>query len=249
MTLSAVIGHESSQNIGGAGHIRGSVFATRYVQCRLHKHHLPDRETPKEAAYQIIGDELMLDGNSCLNLASFATNGWSQIATNTFWSCHLKQRTTLTWMSTLLPPRSRCVNMIASLFNALLEDGTQAIGTGTVGSLEAMLAGLAFRHNWQNKQKVAGLPYDKPNMVTGANVQVVTDLNKVLENLDKSPTKLIQAVSQAVQEVHATLAEGAMSEDVKISATFGEEISYWTSTATVTRRSNPKFTPSEQNAN
>lgn len=73
----------------------------------VHRHHLPDRETPKEAAYQIIGDELMLDGNSCLNLASFATNGWSQIATNTFWSCHLKQRTTLTWMSTLLPPRSR----------------------------------------------------------------------------------------------------------------------------------------------
>lgn len=71
------------------------------------RHHLPDRETPKEAAYQIIGDELMLDGNSCLNLASFATIGWSQIATNTFWSCHLKQRTTLTWMSTLLPPRSR----------------------------------------------------------------------------------------------------------------------------------------------
>ncbi len=80
---------------------------------------------------------------------------------------------------------------------------------------------------------------------------MVADLNKVLENLDKSPTKLIQAVSQAVQEVHATLAEGTMSEDVKISATFGEEISYWIkiSTATVTRRSNPNFTPSEQNAN
>jgi glutamate decarboxylase len=62
--------------------------------------------------------------------------------------------------------------MIASLFNTLLEDGAQAVGTGTVGSSEATLAGLAFRHNWQNKQKVAGLPYDKPNMVTGANVQV-----------------------------------------------------------------------------
>jgi hypothetical protein len=80
---------------------------------------------------------------------------------------------------------------------------------------------------------------------------VVTDLNKVLENLDKSPTKLIQAVSQAVQEVRATLAEDKMFQDVKISATFGEEISYWikTATATVTRRSNPKFTPSEQNTN
>jgi glutamate decarboxylase len=31
------------------------------------------RETPKDAAYQIISDELMLDGNPRLNLASFVT--------------------------------------------------------------------------------------------------------------------------------------------------------------------------------
>lgn len=34
---------------------------------------LPDQETPKDAAYQVIGDELMLDGNPRLNLASFVT--------------------------------------------------------------------------------------------------------------------------------------------------------------------------------
>jgi hypothetical protein len=34
---------------------------------------MPDNSIPKEAAYQIINDELMLDGNPRLNLASFVT--------------------------------------------------------------------------------------------------------------------------------------------------------------------------------
>jgi len=63
--------------------------------------------------------------------------------------------------------------MIARLFNAPLEDGQSAIGAGTGGASEAiMLAGLAFKRKWQLQRKAAGLPYDKPNMVTGANVQV-----------------------------------------------------------------------------
>mgnify|MGYP000680423126 FL=1 len=69
--------------------------------------------------------------------------------------------------------QDRCVNMIARLFNAPLSDKEQAVGAGTVGSSEAiMLAGLAFKRKWQNKRREQGLPYDKPNIVTGANVQV-----------------------------------------------------------------------------
>ena len=69
--------------------------------------------------------------------------------------------------------QNRCVNMIAHLFNAPLGDSETAVGVGTVGSSEAiMLAGLAFKRRWQNKMKAAGKPCDKPNIVTGANVQV-----------------------------------------------------------------------------
>lgn len=67
------------------------------------------------------------------------------------------------------------MNIIANLFNAPLGDGETAVGVGTstVGSSEAMmLAGLAFKRKWQQKRKSEGKPYDKPNMVTGANVQV-----------------------------------------------------------------------------
>ena len=69
--------------------------------------------------------------------------------------------------------QNRCLNMIAHLFNAPIGDDETAVGVGTVGSSEAiMLAGLAFKRKWQNKMKAAGKPYDKPNIVTGANVQV-----------------------------------------------------------------------------
>lgn len=63
--------------------------------------------------------------------------------------------------------------MIAHLFNAPLGETETAVGVGTVGSSEAiMLAGLAFKRRWQNKMREQGKPFDKPNIVTGANVQV-----------------------------------------------------------------------------
>jgi glutamate decarboxylase len=67
--------------------------------------------------------------------------------------------------------------MIAHLFNAPLGETETAVGVGTVGSSEAiMLAGLAFKRRWQNKMRAAGKPCDKPNIVTGANVQVSSNL-------------------------------------------------------------------------
>lgn len=76
--------------------------------------------------------------------------------------------------------QNRCVNMIAHLFNAPLEESETAVGVGTVGSSEAiMLAGLAFKRKWQNRRKAEGKPYDKPNIVTGANVQVHINIMKV----------------------------------------------------------------------
>ena len=40
---------------------------------RVPRHQLPARETPAEVAYQIVHDELMLDGNARLNLATFVS--------------------------------------------------------------------------------------------------------------------------------------------------------------------------------
>ena len=76
-------------------------------------------------------------------------------------------------MIDFLTVQNRCVNIIAHLFNAPIEEEETAIGVGTVGSSEAiMLAGLAFKRKWQQKRRAQGKPCDKPNIVTGANVQV-----------------------------------------------------------------------------
>ncbi|CAL2244532.1 unnamed protein product [Prunus armeniaca] len=50
-----------------------STFASRYVRTSLPRFKMAENSIPKEAAYQIINDELMLDGNPRLNLASFVT--------------------------------------------------------------------------------------------------------------------------------------------------------------------------------
>nr|AAV65329.1 putative glutamate decarboxylase [Hordeum vulgare] len=53
--------------------LHSTTFASRYVRDQLPRYRMPENSIPKEAAYQIISDELMLDGNPRLNLASFVT--------------------------------------------------------------------------------------------------------------------------------------------------------------------------------
>ncbi|XP_024400629.1 glutamate decarboxylase 2 [Physcomitrium patens] len=150
-----------------------SMFASRYVQCELPKFTIPERATPKDAAYQIISDELMLDGNPRLNLASFVTTWMEPECDKLIMSALNKNYIDMDEYPITTELQDRCVNMVARLFNAPIEEGEQAIGAGTVGSSEAiMLAGLAFKRKWQNERKAAGKPWDKPNLVTGANVQV-----------------------------------------------------------------------------
>ncbi|CAH8266478.1 unnamed protein product [Arabidopsis lyrata] len=134
---------------------------------------MPKNSIPKEAAYQIINDELKFDGNPRLNLASFVTTWMEPECDKLMMESINKNNVEMDQYPVTTDLQNRCVNMIARLFNAPLGDGEAAIGVGTVGSSEAvMLAGLAFKRQWQNKRKAQGLPYDKPNIVTGANIQV-----------------------------------------------------------------------------
>lgn len=50
-----------------------SVYGSRFaVEC-LPSTEMPEREMPKDVAYRMIRDDLSLDGNPMLNLASFVT--------------------------------------------------------------------------------------------------------------------------------------------------------------------------------
>ncbi|KAI3946198.1 hypothetical protein MKW98_008791 [Papaver atlanticum] len=150
-----------------------STFASRYVRTILPRFKMGEDSIPKEAAYQIINDELMLDGNPRLNLASFVTTWMEPECDKLMMDSINKNYVDMDEYPVTTELQNRCVNIIARLFNAPLEEAESAVGVGTVGSSEAiMLAGLAFKRRWQNKMRAEGKPCDKPNIVTGANVQV-----------------------------------------------------------------------------
>ncbi len=50
-----------------------SVYGSRFASQELPAHEMPEEEMPKEIAYRMIKDDLSLDGNPMLNLASFVT--------------------------------------------------------------------------------------------------------------------------------------------------------------------------------
>lgn len=64
--------------------------------------------------------------------------------------------------------------MMARLFNVPSHDeNSQAMGTSTVGSSEAIMLGvLAMKKRWQNKRKAEGKPFDRPNIIMNSAVQV-----------------------------------------------------------------------------
>ncbi|KAF7020354.1 hypothetical protein CFC21_033470 [Triticum aestivum] len=164
-----VISHASSS----AGEAVYSTFSSRYVREELPRYRMPEGSIPKEAAYQIISDELMLDGNPRLNLASFVTTWMEPECGKLMMDSVNKNYVDMDEYPVTTELQNRCVNMIAHLFNAPIGEDETAIGVSTVGSSEAiMLAGLAFKRKWANKMKEQGKPCDKPNIVTGANVQV-----------------------------------------------------------------------------
>jgi glutamate decarboxylase len=132
---------------------------------------LPAGELPAALAYQIIHDELMLDGNARLNLATFVTTWMEPEARALMDACIDKNMIDKDEYPQTAELERRCVSMLAGLWNAPVE-GT-ATGCSTTGSSEAaMLAGLALKRRWQQDRRAAGLDTERPNLVMGTNVQV-----------------------------------------------------------------------------
>ncbi|KAE8717352.1 Glutamate decarboxylase [Hibiscus syriacus] len=150
-----------------------STFASRYTRSPVPRFHMPEKSMPRDAAYQVIHDELMLDGNPRLNLASFVTTWMEPECDKLMMAAINKNYVDMDEYPVTTELQNRCVNMIANLFHAPVGEEETAVGVGTVGSSEAiMLAGLAFKRRWQHKMRTEGKSTEKPNIVTGANVQV-----------------------------------------------------------------------------
>jgi glutamate decarboxylase len=137
-------------------------------------HQLGQRSVPSAAAYQLIHDELMLDGNSRLNLATFVTTWMEPAAHLLMTECAEKNMIDKDEYPQTAELERRCVAILADLWQA--PDPDAAIGCSTTGSSEAcMLGGMALKRRWANRRKEAGEPSARPNLVMGANVQVCWD--------------------------------------------------------------------------
>jgi glutamate decarboxylase len=151
-----------------------TVYGSRFAAQDLPKHEMPECEMPKEVAYRMIKDDLSLDGNPMLNLASFVTTFMEKEVEDLMTESFSKNFIDYEEYPQSADIQNRCVSMIGRLFNAPVdEEGAAAVGTSTVGSSEAiMLAVLAMKKRWQNQRKAAGKPFDKPNIVMSSAVQV-----------------------------------------------------------------------------
>lgn len=116
---------------------------------------MPDESMDPEAAYRFIHDELMLDGSSRLNLATFVTTWMDPEAEKLMAETFDKNMIDKDEYPATAAIEQRCVCMVADLFHAENlrdDDPSSAIGVSTVGSSEAvMLAGLAMSWRWRAK--------------------------------------------------------------------------------------------------
>ncbi|WP_182348861.1 glutamate decarboxylase [Tomitella gaofuii] len=138
---------------------------------------MPDAEMEPAAAYRFIHDELMLDGSSRLNLATFVSTWMDPEADKLMAESFDKNMIDKDEYPSTAAIEARSVAMVADLFHApgLSEtDPATATGVSTIGSSEAvMLAGLAMKWRWRQRREAAGQDATKPNLVLGSNVQVV----------------------------------------------------------------------------
>jgi glutamate decarboxylase len=151
--------------------INDSVYASNDLSRPSPKYRFPAEEWRSEDALAVVSDELMLDGNARQNLATFCQT-WEEPAVHTLMDLSIdKNMIDKDEYPQTAELESRCVHMLADLWNA--PDGTDVVGTSTIGSSEAcMLGGMAAKWRWRARRAAAGRPADRPNMVCGP-VQVV----------------------------------------------------------------------------
>jgi glutamate decarboxylase len=141
------------------------------ASAELPRHLLPEGELPPDVAYQLIHDELMLDGNARLNVATFVTTWMEPHGEKLMAECFDKNMIDKDEYPQTAEIEARCVNILSRLWHA--PDAEVATGCSTTGSSEAaMLGGLALKRRWQKRRAAEGKPFDTPNLVMGINVQV-----------------------------------------------------------------------------
>src|ERR1700735_481786 len=143
----------------------------REKSCDIPRYDLPEHGVLPRTALQVVRDELILDGNARLNLATFVTTWMEAEAELLMAECASKNMIDKDEYPQTAELEKRCVNIIGSLWHA---PNGESVGCSTTGSSEAcMLGGMALLWRWRGRRQAAGLPADRPQRRIGAHVPVL----------------------------------------------------------------------------
>jgi glutamate/tyrosine decarboxylase-like PLP-dependent enzyme len=141
-------------------------YAATISGSSLPKYRIPEGSSDRRAVFDLVRDELFMDGNSRQNVATFCT---------TYADDEVRRLMDLPIDKNMIDkdeyPQTaeiemRCVHMLADLWHA--PKSWKTTGCSTTGSSEAcMLGGLALKWQWKKRRQAQGKPTDKPNFVCG----------------------------------------------------------------------------------
>ena len=193
--------HTDARQSGEPSEFDINPLYVRLAQEPVPRHALPRHQMLPDTALQVVRDELLLDGNARLNLATFVTTWMEPQAVQLMTECLDKNMIDKDEYPQTAELEARCVNILADLWHA--PEGVDTTGCSTTGSSEAcMLAGMALLWRWRERRDAAQAatarpsassdpgaprsaspdpaaphsaspdPAAPPNLVMGANVQV-----------------------------------------------------------------------------
>ncbi|MBV9095387.1 MAG: glutamate decarboxylase [Streptosporangiaceae bacterium] len=163
--------HTQVDESGQEAELEVNPVYVRELSYEIPRYRLPEHGQLPGTALQVVRDELILDGNARLNLATFVTTWMEPEAARLMAECAAKNMIDKDEYPQTADIEHRCVNILSSLWHA--PAGSAATGTSTSGSSEAcMLGGIALLWRWRARRRAAGLDASKPNLIMGANVQV-----------------------------------------------------------------------------
>ncbi|KAI9032559.1 glutamate decarboxylase [Phycomyces nitens] len=146
-------------------------YNSRYATIDVPKTEIPQKPSGSSTAYQLIHDELDLDGTPAMNCASFVHTWMEPEADKLLMENISKNLSDQDEYPATMRIHGRCISMIGNMWHA-----ENAIGTATTGSSEAiMLGGLALKKRWQARRKEAGKDAYHPNIIMGNNSQVALE--------------------------------------------------------------------------
>lgn len=197
-----------------------TTYGSRYFTKSVPKYEMPEEGMPARAAYQIIHDELNLDGNPSLNLASFVTTWMEPEANQLVMESIGKNYVDNDEYPQTEVIQDRAVNMLARLFNA--PEDCHSVGSSTIGSSESIMLGLlAHKWTWKKRREEEGKPTDNPNIVMGADVHTVWEKFALYFDVDLKLIPLREDIyTITAEDVREVIDENTIAVGAVVGTTF-----------------------------